>query len=164
MSSHKRVKTLVSKDAILFFDGASKGNPGVGGGGWILQSSKKTLAYGWYYLPNCTNNEAEYCGLIEGLRCAKSLNLKNIEFRGDSKLVINQVLGNWKCKAINLIPLKETASALLKMFKRNGLWIPRKENFVADLLSNLSVKEKGEFVSVLDDELVDVAYLEKKHL
>lgn len=39
-----------------------------------------------------TNNEAEYSGLILGLEAAMRLGLRNVMVKGDSNLIIQQVL------------------------------------------------------------------------
>ena len=52
----------------LFFDGASKGNPGqAGGGGIIYEPTEKIhLSYSWG-LGHATNNQAEILALWQGL-------------------------------------------------------------------------------------------------
>lgn len=44
-----------------------------------------------YVGENSTNNEAEYSGLILGLKAAVELGLKKLIVKGDSQLVIQQV-------------------------------------------------------------------------
>lgn len=132
--------------ATLWFDGACKGNPGRGGGGWILSTSSTTLGYGWNYIEHCTNNEAEYDGLLKGLEFAATL--KNIQFgrleiKGDSRLVVMQTGGKWKVSAQNLRPLCDQAKRLVSEFDSVKLeWIPRAQNALADALSNLALKNK----------------------
>jgi len=50
----------------LYFDGACKGNPGVGGAGWVLVENESGAKIGWgsVYLADrtTTNNVAEYIG------------------------------------------------------------------------------------------------------
>jgi len=131
----------------LWFDGASKSNPGPSGAGWVLKgfTSGKgdTLATGYHFLgDNNTNNEAEYTALIKGLEYFKSKKIEGtLNILGDSNLVVNQVKGSWKCNAENLKPLKLKAQALLpeEFLIRH---VRREVNEEADKLSNDAVKHR----------------------
>ena len=76
-------------DWCLFFDGASKGNPGQAGGGGILfePSSKLHLTYAWG-LGYTSNNHAEYLALWQGLKQAGKLNIQKLTILGDSRLIV----------------------------------------------------------------------------
>eukprot|EP00973_Karenia_brevis_P044478 6160634-Karenia_brevis.AAC.1 len=63
-------------------------------------------------LPSCTNNIAEYCGLLSCLRDAFSRNISNIEFQVDSMLVSKQVSLLWRCLSEELRPYYEQAIAI----------------------------------------------------
>ena len=54
------------------------------------------------------------------LKNLKTYNEHKIKVHGDSKLVIEQMKGNWKVKATNLVPLWKEAHELLKDFKNIG--------------------------------------------
>ena len=45
-----------------------------------------------------TNNEAEYEGILTGLRLAQALGAKNLLIQSDSKLVIGQIKGEYETK------------------------------------------------------------------
>jgi ribonuclease HI len=45
-----------------------------------------------------SNNVVEYEALINGLRIAVELGIKSLEIRGDSKLVVGQVMKDKKCR------------------------------------------------------------------
>ena len=82
---------------VLQFDGASKGNPGIGGSGAILLKNGIVMHTAMYSHPNrVTNNVAEYRGLIIGLKMAIEKGYIDLYVEGDSKLVIEQVFGTWK--------------------------------------------------------------------
>ena len=51
----------------------------------------------------CSNNVAEYNALLIGLDLAKGLGIKNLEAYGDSKLIVNQVTGEYEVKNKDLI-------------------------------------------------------------
>jgi ribonuclease HI len=50
-----------------------------------------------------TNNEAEYTGLVIGLKAALEGGYKRLVINGDSTLVVKQMQGIWQCKAGNLM-------------------------------------------------------------
>ena len=45
-----------------------------------------------------TNNEAEYEGILMGLRLGKALGVKNLLIQSDSKLVVKQIQGEYEAK------------------------------------------------------------------
>lgn len=63
-----------------------------------------------------TNNQAKYKALIQGLMILKNLEVKFLKILGDSQLVINQALGDYKCLSLTLIPYKDKVEQLLKTF------------------------------------------------
>lgn len=97
-------------DAILHFDGGSRGNPGPAAWGFTIARADGTLiAAQGRTIGVATNNEAEYGGLIAGLERAHELGITSLTVQGDSKLVIEQMAGNWKVKAPGLQPLHRLA-------------------------------------------------------
>jgi len=128
----------MSKKYILRFDGCSKGNPGPAGAGAVLYEDEKEIWYGHQFVGKKeTNNNAEYNGLIIGLREAISQNISCLHVEGDSLLVIKQMRGEYKLKSGNLFSLYEEAKNLEKNFKLVTYeHIPRNKNAVADKLSN----------------------------
>jgi probable phosphoglycerate mutase len=99
--------------AVLYFDGGSRGNPGPAAWGFTLTDADGTvLAARGQSVGTATNNVAEYGGVIAGMECAKELGVASLIVRGDSKLVIEQLAGNWKVKAPGLQELFRKARAL----------------------------------------------------
>ena len=45
-----------------------------------------------------TNNEAEYEGILTGLRLGKALEAMNLLVQNDSKLVVGQIKGDYEAK------------------------------------------------------------------
>lgn len=82
-----------------------------------------------------TNNLAEYRALLEALHDAAMASERVDEFRTDSKLVVEQVNGRWRVNAPALVPLVESARALLAESGARLVWVPRTENERADALS-----------------------------
>ena len=46
----------------------------------------------------CSNNVSEYNGLLIGMQLAEEIGVKNLEAYGDSKLIINQVHGEYEVR------------------------------------------------------------------
>jgi ribonuclease HI len=93
-----------------------------------------------------SNNVAEYCGFISILEylLENNLNKESITIYGDSKLVIEQMSGNWQMRGGYYIPFAEKAKKLVKKFKKlTLLWIPRNENSIADELSKAELIKAG---------------------
>ena len=125
------------------FDGASKRNPGPAAFGAVLYDAETGKEAGavYSYMGDChTNNQAEYAGMIAGMQAALDRGYDGIEVQGDSKLVVNQVLGRWQVKNEGLKPYHHVAVALSRKFiKFSAKQVPRAENAVADALGNLAI-------------------------
>ena len=64
----------------------------------IITPEGETLKYGVRLKFPATNNEAEYEGVLTGLRLGKALGVKNLLIQSDSKLVIEQIKGEYEVK------------------------------------------------------------------
>ena len=127
----------------LQFDGCSKNNPGLAGAGAVIyKNGIEIWANHLFVGTNNTNNYAEYMGLIFGLEKAIELNIKTLHIEGDSLLVINQMIGKYKCNSQNLIELYNKAKILVSDFDDIRFsHIFRNKNVRADELSNNAVIE-----------------------
>jgi ribonuclease HI len=102
------------------FDGVSKQNPGIAGSGAVVINMATNQEVATVVTPleyGSTNNEAEYCGLINGLAKALELGVKCVVVQGDSKLVLHQVHGSWKVSAPHLKSYQEQARKLVDQFE-----------------------------------------------
>jgi len=73
----------------LFFDGASKGNPGAAGGGGVLLNPDGSTEFRYQWgLGIESNNRAEALTLWQGLNLAIKRNLLTLSVFGDSRLII----------------------------------------------------------------------------
>ncbi|MEG3437333.1 ACT domain-containing protein [Pannus brasiliensis CCIBt3594] len=130
--------------ATLYFDGGSRGNPGIAAGAAVLVLTDRQNVTVSQYLPRATNNEAEYTGLLIGLEKARELGVKKLKIHGDSQLVINQVKGTWKLKSENLRSLLTRVKKLLTEFEKVELeWIERARNHLADAAANACMDAGG---------------------
>ncbi|OWZ05880.1 LOW QUALITY PROTEIN: reverse transcriptase [Phytophthora megakarya] len=89
---------------VLSFDGAAKRSTKEGSCGcvlWQLPDWKILKAKG-FLLENVTVNDAEYHGLLEGLKMAIEMRLQDLVAVGDSRIVIQQVQGLINCNQSHL--------------------------------------------------------------
>ena len=138
--------------AILYADGAARGNPGPAGAGAVLMDADgHVLAELTKSLGHATNNVAEYTALIIGLEEARRRGVDDLDVRMDSKLVVEQMNGRWKIKHPNMKPLALRAGELWGTFARRSIvHVPREENAIADALSNKAIDDAPKR-SALDD-------------
>jgi len=131
-------------EAILWTDGAARGNPGPAGIGALLKTpSGEVLAADSAYLGDATNNVAEYKALLLGLERALELGVKRIEVRADSELLIKQIKGRYRVRNAGLRPLYEAALKLLARFEASTLTHVRREhNAEADRLANAGIDSR----------------------
>jgi len=133
----------------LFFDGASRGNPGKGSyGGALYKDETLLFTYGSIIEGDCTNNYAEYSGLLNGLQYALEYNITSIKVFGDSQLILRQMTGQYQVKSETLRPLYEKCKELESHFEFIEYnHVPRKENSLADSLANKALDTNTKIVS-----------------
>ena len=126
----------------LYFDGASRGNPGPAAVGWVLVSGDGIVAEGGHTIGRATNNQAEYEALIEGVSVARDYGFDEIDVRGDSELIVKQVRGEWDTNDPELREYRVTVRELLTAFDEWSLeHVPREINDRADELANEALDE-----------------------
>ena len=134
---------------ILNFDGLCEPrNPGgIATYGVIIRKGGKKLfegaglAYAEPWTPEASNNVAEYSAIIKGLEWLKQNGCldSKILVRGDSRLIVSQLNGTFKVKAIRLVELFRRAAEILSEFKDIKIeWVDRSLNSEADLLSRIA--------------------------
>jgi ribonuclease HI len=135
--------SYINTQFVLHFDGCSKGNPGPAGAGAVIYKNNEEYWSSCYTIgKHFTNNYAEYCGLIMGLRGAISHNINNILVKGDSMLVIKQMKGEYKVQSDLLKQLNSEALELTKRFSCIDFeHVYRDKNTRADELANFGLVE-----------------------
>ena len=129
----------------LFADGASRGNPGPAAYGvHITDEAGNTIADFGENLGTATNNQAEYAGVIAGLRYLTTTPHRQVTIRLDSKLVVEQLSGRWKIKNSGMQELAIEARGLLREFDAKFEWVPREQNSIADANANRALDD-GDF-------------------
>ena len=124
--------------ARLFTDGGARGNPGPAAYGFVLEAEDGALlAAKGEAIGRATNNVAEYRGLVEGLREALELGVREVEVVSDSELLVRQMTGVYRVKNEALKELSLEAAALGRRFARVRYTAVRREhNELADRLVN----------------------------
>ena len=123
-----------------YVDGASRGTPGPAGFGVFMTRDDGQIIEVCGYLGVTTNNVAEYSGLLEALSVAQSEGATELEVISDSLLLVQQMLGKYRVKHPNLIPLHEQARQMARGFRRFSIrHTLRAGNKEADRLANLAV-------------------------
>ena len=123
-------------------DGGSRGNPGPAGYGVHIERGDGTVVELKESLGTCTNNVAEYQGLIAALTWAAGHGVSRLHIRSDSELLVKQMRGEYRGKNAGLQPLFEEARSLVK---RIGVvkfeHVRRELNKDADRLANEAMDE-----------------------
>ncbi len=102
------------KKLLVHTDGGARGNPGPAGiGVYITDAERKPVEARYKYLGETTNNVAEYTGAYLGIKRAIELGADEIELLADSKLVIEQLSGNYKVKNESLKTLHSQIRSLI---------------------------------------------------
>ena len=131
------------RSVIIEADGGSRGNPGPSAYGALLKDADtgELIAERGETIGVATNNVAEYRGLIAGLElAAEHAPEADLEVRMDSRLVVEQMSGNWKIKHPSMRPLAIEAKKLAPT-GTVFTWVPRSENSHADRLANMALDE-----------------------
>lgn len=133
----------------VHFDGACE--PARGGGlatfGYTIEGAGLDLEEGGLavrpYSERATNNVAEYVGAIQALERLHGLGYSGtVEVRGDSQLVIRQMLGEYEVKAEHLRPYHDWLAQLARRFSSvRWEWVPRERNQRADALSKQALAD-----------------------
>ncbi|HZA47910.1 MAG TPA: ribonuclease HI [Nitrososphaera sp.] len=130
----------------VYFDGLCQPiNPGgISCYAFVVKSGGRTIytdygVAGEPFSEDSTNNVAEYTALVKGLQWLLENNLgsSKIEVKSDSKLIVNQLTGDYKVKARRIVSLYKQVLLLKSKFQDIQIkWVPREKNREADTLTN----------------------------
>jgi ribonuclease HI len=151
---------------LLSFDGAAKTSTRLGSCGcilWELPGWNVIEAQG-YILTDVTMNDAEYSGLLNGLRLALARGISEIVIVGDSRIAIQQAQGLINCNQPNLQRKLAEYEVLKDKFKRVRLvHVKREFNQAADYLTSKTLA-LGESWTVKDsNEMTHLQLVSKIH-
>lgn len=134
---------------LVYIDGLCEPvNPnGVATYGFTIYRNGKTIVREYGVVgegEGMSNNLGEYAALCEALKALIKLNLtgEEVVVKSDSKLLVNQMNGVWKCHGGYYVSKYIEAKELVKSFKSiKFIWIPREDNSEADSLSRRAYEE-----------------------
>ena len=128
-------------------DGRARGNPGPGAVAAIVRKDGEILTKSSKFIgESTTNNIAEYQGLIHALELALTVTKGEITCFLDSELVVKQLLGEYKVRNHNILPLFLKVQKLQENFKSiKYKHISREDNFqkIVDELLNIELDNQG---------------------
>jgi probable phosphoglycerate mutase len=149
----------VSNTFIIEADGGSRGNPGPAGAGAVVidAQSGEIVAEIAEFIGIATNNVAEYRAIRAGLEHVLRLDAQaKVLVRMDSKLVIEQLSGNWKIKHPDMRALAIEVQSLAADIEVDYQWIPRELNSRADAMANKAMDDEASSMRTFAD-------LDRKH-
>ena len=119
-------------------DGGARGNPGPAGYGAVLRGADGALlAELSEFLGVCSNNVAEYRGLLGCLGWALQHGVKRLRVISDSDLMVKQIQGKYRVASPDLRPLWEQARQSIAGLERFEIaHALRHKNKDADRLAN----------------------------
>jgi ribonuclease HI/transposase InsO family protein len=122
----------------LYFDGSVM-KTGVGAGLLFISPLGEHMRYAVCLHFPASNNMAEYEALLCGLRIAIETGIKRLDVRGDSQLVIDQVMKNASCHDDKMEAYCKAVRALEDKFYDIELnHVPRRYNEEADELAKIA--------------------------
>ena len=105
----------------LFFDGASRtspmGNITAGVGVILIFPYNYVIPHAFSLTESCSNNVLEFNALLIGMQLAEEIEVKFLEAYGDSKLIVNQVRGEYEVRYEDLVPYHNTTIDMGEKFK-----------------------------------------------
>ncbi|XP_024171671.1 uncharacterized protein LOC112177627 [Rosa chinensis] len=130
--------TVALQPWVLYFDGSRKETM-VGAGVILENPARDHFPYFFQLEFHCTNNQAKYEALIIGLEVLLELGVRDVQVRGDSLLIINQLREKFRCTSFLLSPYLDDALELQAQFDDVDLeHIPREPNFAANERAQLA--------------------------
>ena len=137
------------KISTIFFDGASKGNPGAAGAGGVIYDpngvKRDTFSWG---IGQKSNNQAEILSLLKACQIARDRGDKKIQVFGDSELLIKKLNSENQFNNASLNKTLNRVKEVLSAFQSCKCFhILRNLNSEADLLANQGCTlEKGQIL------------------
>ena len=125
----------------IYTDGASRGNPGPAAIGVLFrQQDGPELCQHAEAIGRATNNQAEYRAVLVALEHCERWGVGRVHLLVDSELVARQLMGVYRVKSPDLMPLFQQAMHLARRRREFRIrHIPRASNAHADHLANLAL-------------------------
>ncbi|XP_074359640.1 uncharacterized protein LOC141699685 [Apium graveolens] len=122
------------------------------------EESLEEFPHPWWILHfYTTNNDAEYEALINGLKIALEMGVRNLITRSDSKLVVNQVNGGFKARGPRTELYLRCTQCLIGMLKEVRLeCVPREKNSNADALAKMGSQQEAVLLESIPLEIQEI--------
>ncbi|XP_074323019.1 uncharacterized protein LOC141659968 [Apium graveolens] len=141
---------------ILHVDGAVN-HRGAGAGIVLVSSEGHHLMSAIYFKFYATNNDAKYEALINDLKIALEMGVRNLIARSDSELVVNQVNGGFQARGPRTELYLRCTQRLIGMFKEVRLeCVPREKNNNADALAKMGAQQEAVLLGSIPLELHEI--------
>ncbi|XP_075635275.1 uncharacterized protein LOC142607611 [Castanea sativa] len=115
-----------------------------------------------------TNNEAEYKGILTGLRLGKAIRAKNLVVQSDSKLVIAQIREEYEAKEERMQKYLKIAKHLAREFdKLEFVQIPKGQNMEAGEIAKIASSDdepEGKILRINSWMAPIISFLQDGHL
>lgn len=105
----------------------------------VIYEDRKQIALRAKNLGALSNNQAEYEALDMCLLMCRMGSIINPIIYSDSRVVVNQVNGEWDVKEAGLIPFYLNINEIRKDYNFKLVWVPRKKVFIPNDLCNKSL-------------------------
>jgi ribonuclease HI len=139
------IATLFVRAWAMYFDGSAC-EDGCGIGILLVSPQEVTYSFSIRLPAPCTNNLADYEAVHRGMELILEAGAEAVEVFGDSKLVISQLMEEYRCESESLFPLWMRCRELMTQFRYiNFYWIPRSQNAEANDLPQKALGYKANF-------------------
>ncbi|XP_074377973.1 uncharacterized protein LOC141719490 [Apium graveolens] len=141
---------------ILHVDGAV--NNGEAGAGIVLVSPEgHHLMSAIHFKFYVTNNDADNEALINGLKIALEIGVRNLIAKSDSELVVNQVNGGFQDRGLQTEVYLRGTRRLIGRFKEVRLeCVPREKNSNADALAKMGSQQEAVLLGSIPLEIQEI--------
>ncbi|KAA0259424.1 ribonuclease HI family protein [Deferribacter autotrophicus] len=125
----------------VYTDGASSGNPGPSGIGYVIEDNDGNIVFEYSeFIGNTTNNVAEYTALLRAIEKILELAPERVRFYSDSELLVKQLKGEYKVRNEKLIGLYKNVMSKLSLLNYDIIHVRRDNNKLADRLAKSAIK------------------------
>ncbi|XP_074342880.1 uncharacterized protein LOC141680595 [Apium graveolens] len=141
---------------ILHVDGAVN-NGGAGAGIILISPEGHHLMTAIHFKFYPTNNDAEYEALINGLKVALEMGVRNLITRTDSELVVNQVNGGFQARGPRTELCLRCTQRLIGKYNEVRLeCVPREKNINADALEKMGSQQEAVLLGSIPLEIHEI--------
>jgi ribonuclease HI len=135
ITRHEEVDIFFSQVWTLYFDG-SKSQEGLGAGCILIGPKGKKIFLSYILKFECTNKTSEYEDLVQGLKKAIDLNIKELKVFGDSEIIVRKVKNTIHFNSPHLRNYQQEVHRLIEHFEAfNITTVPRTKNTLVDSLA-----------------------------